>query len=65
MARIVKEAPIKEKEVVCTHCGRTIAYVNNDVKEHSSSDYSGGPSGFTWVDCPATDCLKKIILKSW
>lgn len=65
MARIVKEAPRKEKKVVCEHCGRTIAYVKNEIREYHGTDYSGGPDGQTWVVCPAEDCGKEIILSSW
>lgn len=65
MARVIKEAPRKEKKVVCNHCGRTIAYVQNDVMEYSGTDYGGGPDGQTWVVCPAEDCGKKIVLSSW
>lgn len=65
MARVIKEAPIVEKQKVCEHCGRTIAYVKNDIKEYSGTDYSGGPDGMTWVDCPGDSCGKKIVLTSW
>jgi hypothetical protein len=65
MPRVIKEAPIVEKQVVCKHCGRTIAYVNNDVQTYSGTDYGGGPDGQTWVNCPGDDCGKRIILSSW
>ena len=65
MARVIKEAPIKEKKTVCEHCGRTIAYVNNDIKECSGTDYGGGPSGAKWIVCPGDGCKKQILLETW
>lgn len=65
MARVVKETPVVEKKVVCEHCGRTIAYVKNDIHEYHGKDMSGGPDGMTWVNCPGSNCGKKIILTSW
>ncbi len=62
--RVVKEAPAPEveKQVVCDKCGRTLAYVPNDVKRRNGTDYSGGPDGEEWVRCP---CGKKAIISSW
>ncbi len=65
MARVLKEAPVVEKKVVCEHCGRTIAYVKNEVKEYHGTDISGGPDGQEWIVCPANDCGLNIILRSW
>lgn len=65
MARVIELAPIVEKKVVCEHCGRTIGYVKNDIREYHGTDISGGPDGQEWVVCPANDCGKKIILRSW
>lgn len=64
MARIVEGKPPVEKEIVCNNgCGRTVAYVPNDVKSRSGTDYGGGPDGCSWVNCPG--CGKKIIIESW
>lgn len=62
--RVVKEAPSPqvEKEIVCRECGRTLAYVPNDVQSYHGTDISGGPDGHTWVNCP---CGKKAIISSW
>lgn len=65
MPRIIKEAPVKEKKIVCDHCGRTIAYVKKDIREYHGTDISGGPDGCSWIVCPGKDCGKDIILKSW
>ena len=65
MARIIDPTPSPEveKKVVCRGCGATIAYVPNEIKSRHGTDYSGGPDGCTWVDCP--NCTKPIILSSW
>lgn len=65
MARVLKEVPIKEKQVVCYSCGRTIAYVKNDVQEYHGTDMGGGPDGCEWIVCPGENCGKDITLKSW
>lgn len=52
-----------KKQVVCRDCGATLEYVPNDVKSRHGQDYSGGPDGCTWVDCPA--CGGAAIIESW
>lgn len=63
--KVIKVAadPSVVKQVVCKSCGATLEYVPNDVKSYSGTDYSGGPDGHTWIDCP--NCTKKVILTSW
>jgi len=51
------------KKVICKNCGATLEYVPNDVKSYHGTDYSGGPDGQEWVDCP--NCDKKAIIRSW
>jgi DNA-directed RNA polymerase subunit RPC12/RpoP len=63
MPRVIKEAPIVEKKVVCPHCGCTIGYVENDIQESHGTDISGGPDGEEYIRCPG--CSKKITLRSW
>lgn len=65
MPRVIKEAPRKEKKVVCKNCGRTIGYFNNDIKEYHGTDIGGGPDGCKWIVCPGEDCGKDIVLESW
>ena len=65
MPRVVKEVPRKEKQIVCHSCGRTIAYVQNDVQEVHGTDISGGPDGQEYIFCPGDGCGKKIIISSW
>jgi DNA-directed RNA polymerase subunit RPC12/RpoP len=55
------ESVVKQK--ICLNCGATLEYVPNDVKKYEGRDYSGGPDGHEWIDCP--QCNKKVILKSW
>jgi len=66
MAKVISTdpSPKVEKQTICNRgCGATVAYVPNDVKEYNGQDYSGGPDGQRWIDCP--NCGKKIILESW
>ena len=59
-----KPDPSAVKRVVHrSGCGATLEYVPNDVKTRNGTDYSGGPDGEEWIDCP--NCNKKVILKSW
>lgn len=63
--RIIEERPDPNvvKQVVCRNCGVKLEYLPIDVKEYSGTDYSGGPDGHRWIDCPK--CSKKVILESW
>lgn len=63
--KVISTKPHKSalKRKVCEHCGATLEYVPNDVKERNGRDYSGGPDGEKWVDCG--NCGKKVILESW
>lgn len=47
----------------CKNCGVTVQFFPVDIKEYSGRDYSGGPDGCEWVDCP--NCNERIILRSW
>ncbi len=55
--------PSVVKQVICRQCGATLEYVPIDVKKYEGRDYSGGPDGHTWIDCP--NCSNKVILTSW
>jgi hypothetical protein len=44
-------------------CGAIVEYDKNDIKEYNGTDYSGGPDGQRWVDCP--NCKKRLVLESW
>lgn len=65
VVRIVEEKPDPSvvKKVICRNCGVTLEYVPNDVKSCHGTDYSGGPDGHEWVDCPK--CNRKAIIRSW
>lgn len=63
MARVVEEIPVQYKRVLCQNCGRTIEYVQAEVKSYHGTDYGGGPDGREWIVCP--HCGKDITLKSW
>jgi DNA-directed RNA polymerase subunit RPC12/RpoP len=53
----------KLKEVVCGNCSHKLLYALADVKEYHGKDYSGGPDGREWVDCPS--CGNEAIIRSW
>lgn len=63
MAKVIGKDESAVKRVTCQNCAAIVEYVKNDVQTYNGTDYSGGPDGHTWVDCPA--CLNKIILSSW
>jgi predicted RNA-binding Zn-ribbon protein involved in translation (DUF1610 family) len=62
---VVKKEPHSSvvKEIVCGKCGATLQYTPNDVRRRDGHDYSGGPDGEEWVNCP--NCGKKAIIRSW
>ncbi len=55
--------PAIVKKVSCRNCGARLEYTPNDVKTYSGTDYSGGPDGMDWVDCP--NCNKRAVIRSW
>jgi hypothetical protein len=55
--------PLYVKRVSCNHCASQLEYTKNEVKSVHGTDYSGGPDGYEWIDCPV--CFNKVILKSW
>ena len=63
--KVIKKAPAKKvvKHCVCEHCGCTLEYVPNDIKEYNGTDYSGGPDGYKWIVCAG--CKKEVVLDSW
>lgn len=63
--RIVDEKPDPSvvKQIVCTQCGAKLEYLPIDVKERHGTDYSGGPDGAEWIDCPK--CQKPVTIRSW
>jgi len=63
--KVIDEQPDPSvvKRVVCRSCGATLEYTPNDVQSRHGTDYSGGPDGEEWVDCPK--CNKKAIIRSW
>lgn len=65
MVRIVDDGPDPSvvEHVVCRCCGARLEYVPNDVKTRHGHDYSGGPDGSEWIDCPK--CSKQVVLRSW
>jgi hypothetical protein len=63
MARIVEDVPRVEKQVVCREgCGRTVAYVPNDVTVKQGPDYGGGWWTQESLTCPG--CQKTIVLRT-
>lgn len=60
MTFIIDPKPSKEviKEKICRHCGITLGYVPNDVKEDYISDYTGDKDYYKYVTCPG--CTKQV-----
>lgn len=63
--RIIDDTPDPEvvKRISCRNCGARLEYVPADVKRRDGTDYTGGPDGEEWVDCPK--CQKRAIIRSW
>lgn len=59
----VKPDPKVAKRIACSNCGATLEYTPNDVKERNGRDYSGGPDGEEYINCP--NCRKRAIIRSW
>ena len=65
MPRVIEAVPRRERIAVCPNCGRTVAYVQNDVKSRTTRDYTGCSDTDYYVRCPATDCRKEIPVKGY
>lgn len=63
MVKVIGEAPELMKQAKCRHCAAMLEYTSSDVKRHDEKDYSGGPAGYEWIDCPR--CSKEVVLQSW
>lgn len=63
--KVIDAAPDPKvvKRISCQNCGARLEYTPIDVKRRSGTDYSGGPDGAEWVDCP--NCGKNVIIRAW
>lgn len=48
------------KECVCKHCGVTLRYVQNDIRRHTETDYTGGKDVYKVITCPS--CNKMVYV---
>lgn len=55
--------PSVEKEVVCRGCGATLKYVPNDIKAHTTRDYTGCMDTDYYISCPP--CGNKVYVKRY
>lgn len=62
MPRVIDSVPLVEKQIVCSNCGHTVAYVQNDVQSHTSRDISGCSDTDYYIVCPARRCGKDITV---
>ena len=63
MVQVVGKDAVGVKRVTCRNCSSVLEYIPAEVKSRSGRDYSGGPDGKEWIDCPC--CGKEVTLKSW
>lgn len=63
--RVIDEKPDPSvvKHAICKHCGVKLEYLPIDVKSVNGTDYSGGPDGCEFIECPK--CNNQVILRSW
>ena len=63
--RVIKTEPDPRvvKRGICEHCGATLEYTPNDIHKYEGTDYSGGPDGYEWINCP--NCNKEAVIRSW
>ncbi len=60
---VIGEDPSVLKEISCRGCGAKLRYGKSDVKERHGTDYSGGPDGEEYIECPR--CAHRVIIRSW
>jgi competence CoiA-like predicted nuclease len=51
------------KQITCRSCDSVLQYHKGEVKEYHGRDYSGGPDGKEWIDCPV--CNEEVIIRAW
>lgn len=61
--KVISTTPKRPLRVDCHECGAELEYMPIDVHEYHGRDYSGGPDGKKWINCP--NCNKEVILESW
>ena len=63
MIKIINTATEVFKQCTCKNCATRLEYAPSDVRSYHGRDYSGGPDGKEWINCPC--CGKEVILRSW
>ncbi len=63
MVKVVGRDEQAVKRITCKSCASILEYTLNEVKKYSSTDWSGGPDGHEWIDCPT--CGNEVIIRSW
>lgn len=63
MVKIVGRDESAVKRITCRKCATILEYTLSEVKEQHGTDYSGGPDGRKWVDCP--NCGGQAVIRSW
>lgn len=63
MVQVVGKDQSAVKRVTCRGCASILEYTQSEVKAYHGRDYSGGPDGKEWINCPS--CGKEVILRSW
>lgn len=65
MVRVVSEKPVKTKKLICGKCGYELEYTGEDIKEGSSSDYTGDRDYYKYILCPRPTCNHENRVSSY
>lgn len=63
MAQVVGKDTSFVKRITCKKCASILEYTLSEVKTVNGHDYSGGPDGKEYIQCPS--CNKEVIIRSW
>ena len=63
MVKVIGKDPHAVQYVTCKSCAAQLEYTPSEVQERHGVDYSGGPDGQEWIDCPS--CGREVVLRAW
>lgn len=62
MIEVIGKDETQYKRVTCGNCANVLRYVNADVRQDYSSDYTGSRDYYSYIRCP---CGKQVVVRGY